>query len=68
MIDVLARSMGLETYMIRLRPGQEIKTCLEDFVANNKLEAAFIMIAVGSVTKATFRFAHDSQSSTNVWW
>ncbi|GAV07573.1 hypothetical protein RvY_17392-1 [Ramazzottius varieornatus] len=62
---VSAKSSTTETYMIRLRPGQEIKTCLENLVEKNKLQAAFVMTAVGSVTKATLRFAHDAGSSTN---
>merc|ERR1712126_511605 len=56
---------GLSVYPMRLKPGQEIKKCLEDFVQENELKAAFIMTCCGSVTKATLRFAANKNKETN---
>ena len=50
---------------MRLKPGQEIKKCLEDFVLENELKAAFVLTCCGSVTKATLRFAANKNNETN---
>ena len=50
---------------MRLKPGQEVKKCLEDFVHENDLKAAFVLTCVGSVTKATLRFAANKNKETN---
>ena len=55
----------MSVYPMRLKPGQEIKQCLEDFVAENGLKAAFILTCCGSVTKATLRFAANKNNETN---
>ena len=47
----------MSVYPMRLKPGQEIKQCLQDFVIENNLNAAFVLTCCGSVTKATLRFA-----------
>ncbi|XP_063429383.1 bifunctional protein GlmU-like [Mytilus trossulus] len=48
-------------YPLRLHPGQEIKESLISFVNKNKLNAAFIMTCVGSVTHASLRMS-DSKT------
>ena len=50
---------------MRLKPGKEIKKCLEDFVLENELKAAFVLTCCGSVTKATLRFAANKNNETN---
>ena len=50
---------------MRLKPGQEVKKCLEDFVHENDLKAAFVLTCVGSVTKVTLRFAANKNKETN---
>ena len=50
---------------MRLKSGQEIKKCLEDFVLENELKAAFVLTCCGSVTKATLRFAANKNNETN---
>ncbi|OQV18477.1 putative Bifunctional protein GlmU [Hypsibius exemplaris] len=55
----------MESHILRLHPGQEIKSTLEQYVKENDLKAAFIITAVGSVTKATLRFAHDFKTGIN---
>ncbi|XP_054257891.1 bifunctional protein GlmU-like isoform X3 [Macrosteles quadrilineatus] len=41
----------------RFLPGEELKTSLQQYVATQGLEAAFIITCVGSVSKATLRFS-----------
>ena len=59
-------------YPMRLRPGQEIKQCLQDFVIKQNLKAAFVLTCCGSLTQVTLRFAAKSNSeegtvsSTNI--
>ena len=48
---------ALKCYSMRLKPGDEIRTCLLQFARKNKLRAAFIITCCGSVTKATLRTA-----------
>ena len=55
----------MSVYPMRLRPGQEIKKCLEDFVSEKGLNAAFVLTCCGSVTKATLRFAANENNETN---
>ena len=47
----------MKTYAFRLQRGQELKKELQQFVAKNKLHAAFIVAAVGSLDSATLRMA-----------
>ena len=55
----------MSVYPMRLRPGQEIKQCLEEFVRDHGLNAAFVLTCCGSVTKATLRFAANTNNETN---
>ena len=48
---------NLAAYPIRLKPGQEMKSALMDFVKDNNLRAPFILTCCGSVTKATLRWS-----------
>lgn len=58
---------SVQVYTIRFQPGQELKSSLEEFVKTHNLKAAFIMTCVGSVRRATLRFATPpSGSSTSV--
>lgn len=52
---------ALICHALRLKPGEELKSNLLQYVKNHKLRAAFIMSCVGSVRKATLRLA-DSVS------
>ena len=58
----------MSVYPMRLRPGQEIKQCLEEFVRDHGLNAAFVLTCCGSVTKATLRFAANKNNETNRVW
>lgn len=57
-------SCTLKCYPLRLFPGQEVRTSLQDFVKARNLKGAFILSCVGSITKAQLRLA-DSVTIKN---
>ncbi len=59
-------SSQLKTYVIRLRPNQDLFKELDKFVKDNDLKAAFIMTCVGSLTKATLRMAFSGMETNEV--
>lgn len=54
---------GISVHTVRIQPGAELKSSLEEFVKSKNLKAAFIITCVGSVKKAQLRFATPSASS-----
>lgn len=54
-----------ETYMtaIRLLPGDDLKSKLNQFVIDHKIEAAGIVTAVGSLSQVNLRFANRAQAT-----
>jgi uncharacterized protein len=50
---------SLSIYATRLCPGNDLLQTLQDFVLSKGLRAAFIVTCVGSLTKATLRFANQ---------
>ncbi len=46
-----------KVYALRLSPGEEFTTKLQDVLQENKLEAAYIITCVGSVTRVKLRMA-----------
>lgn len=55
------KDMTIET--IRLKPGEDLYAALQDFVAREKIEAAFIITCVGSLTEANIRYANQKTST-----
>lgn len=55
----------LSCHAVRLKPGQEIKDFLLNFVKVKKLGAPFVLSCVGSVTQATLRLANASIDTPN---
>jgi uncharacterized protein len=51
--------LRIETF--RLKPGEDVRGFLEDFTEQEKIEAAFIVTGVGSLTQATIRFASQNK-------
>jgi predicted DNA-binding protein with PD1-like motif len=49
----------MQTYALRLSPGQDIKTELQKFVNTHSIEAACVITCVGSLQKATLRLANQ---------
>ncbi len=50
----------MKTHAIRLRPGQDIKNTLENFVKIKNIQAGFIVTCVGSLRRATLRMADEN--------
>jgi hypothetical protein len=53
----LNKDVTVET--IRLKPGEDIYAALQDFVVSEKIEAAFIITCVGSLTEVNIRYANQ---------
>jgi predicted DNA-binding protein with PD1-like motif len=49
---------------LRLRPGQDVRKQLELFVKEKRIQAGFLIAAVGSLSKASIRLA-DQPAATN---
>ncbi|MFQ4136879.1 PPC domain-containing DNA-binding protein [Nodosilinea sp. PGN35] len=47
----------MESYCLRLTPGQDLKQELQAFAQNQSLEAGIMLTALGSLTQAALRFA-----------
>jgi len=53
----------MQTYGLRLLPGQDLRESLREFARQHQLEAGVILTAIGSFEQAALRFAARSQSS-----
>lgn len=47
----------MNIFAIRLKPNQDLKESLNNFVQQNNIQSGFIITAVGSLKQATLRFA-----------
>ncbi|MBC7970228.1 MAG: DNA-binding protein [Verrucomicrobia bacterium] len=52
----------MNIFVLRLKPQQDLKRSLAEFVAANQIQAGFILSAIGSLQKATIRFANQPTS------
>lgn len=50
-------------HTLRLHPGDDVMPLLKKFIADNQIEAGFIMSAVGSLTQYNLRFANQPVGS-----
>jgi uncharacterized protein len=57
---------SLRVHTIRLHPGDDVMPELKKFIADNQIEAGFIMSAVGSLTQYNLRFANQADGSQAV--
>ncbi|MGZ3727371.1 MAG: PPC domain-containing DNA-binding protein [Pseudobdellovibrio sp.] len=53
---------NMKVHVLRLVPGDDPRLKLEAFVAEKNIKAAVIISAVGSLTKASLRFANQEKS------
>lgn len=58
-------SSTMRVHVLRLTPGQEVKTCLKEFVAREAPGGAFVMTCCGSITTATLRMAAAPDGTTD---
>lgn len=54
----------MNTYALRLRPGDDLKVSLDTLVSNQHLKAACVVTCVGSLSRAVLRFADQEGAST----
>lgn len=54
-----------KVHVIRLKPGEDLKTSLTNFAKQNDIEAGWIVSCVGSLTKYSIRFANQQNSATD---
>jgi predicted DNA-binding protein with PD1-like motif len=52
-----------KSYILRLKPGQEVKTELVRFAKENKIEAGAVVSAVGSLTEVALRYANKDATT-----
>lgn len=57
---------SLRVHTLRLHPGDDVMPELKKFIADNQIEAGFIMSAVGSLTQYNLRFANQPVGSQSV--
>ncbi|NEQ28778.1 MAG: DNA-binding protein [Microcoleus sp. SIO2G3] len=53
----------MEAIALRLKPQQDLKAELDDFVAKQQIEAACILTCVGSLSEANLRFANQPEGT-----
>ena len=65
--DFTSRGGGseLRCYALRLGPGENIVTSLQQFVKCHSLKAPFILNCVGSIEKAKLRLANATAENRN---
>lgn len=51
-------------HAFRLKPGDDLREALEQYVSDNAIEAAALVTCVGSLTTATLRIADESVTRT----
>lgn len=52
----------MKIFAIRLKPEQDLKDSLRNFVKEQNIQAGFIVTAVGSLQQTTLRFANQDKS------
>jgi len=51
------------THAFRLKPGQDLRKEIEDFVQKENIQAGWIITCVGSLTQTNLRFANQPEGS-----
>lgn len=52
----------MKNFALRLKPNQDLKERLKEFVIRNQIQSGFILTTVGSLKQATIRFADQNDS------
>jgi hypothetical protein len=53
-------------HAIRLKPGEDLKQSLENFINSNNIQAAWVITCAGSLTNYNIRFANQPEGSKGV--
>jgi uncharacterized protein len=54
-----------KVHVVRLKPGEDLKTALTAFAQQNKIEAGWIVTCAGSLTHYAIRFANQQEASVD---
>ncbi len=60
---ITGSSSASKTYVLRLRPGEDVLATLREFVRLERITAGLLVSAVGSVTRAALRFANQKEAT-----
>jgi predicted DNA-binding protein with PD1-like motif len=63
-ISSLSGHSPIQSYVLRLRPGQDLKRELDAFVKQNHIKAGCIVTCVGSLKQANLRYANKPKGTT----
>lgn len=55
---------NINAYAFRLKPGQDLKTGIQDLVTQKQIKAGWVSTCVGSLTNYQIRFANQPGGST----
>jgi uncharacterized protein len=58
-----SNSTNMKTHVIRLKPGQDLKTEIDALSKREKIEAGWMVTCVGSLTKCNLRFANQESGT-----
>lgn len=53
----------MKVFALRLKPNQDLKESLKNFVIEQDIKAGFVLTAIGSLKQATLRFANQNIST-----
>ena len=53
----------MKVFALRLKPNQDLKESLKNFVVEQDIKAGFVLTAIGSLKKAKIRFANQTIST-----
>ena len=57
-------STSTKTHAIRLKPGEDLRKSIQQYVVDHKIEAGWIATCSGSLTDYSIRFANQENGST----
>ncbi len=60
----MSSSENVQVYALRLKPGEDLRYSIENYVKENKISAGWITTCAGSLTDYNIRFANQEKGST----
>lgn len=64
LFNLISCAHSPKLHTIRLRPGDDVKIKLEEYVKEKNLQAVSLVTAVGSLTQYNLRFANQTNTTT----
>jgi uncharacterized protein len=60
----IMNTKNITTYPFRLKPGQDLRKSIEEYVKENDIKAGWVATCVGSLTDYNIRFANQKEGNT----